>query len=241
MLVASVRSFLVIFLILAASAVCHAQDGDPRIADLLRSGKLRVGMFPPQFVKNASTGELSGWGIELTHALAARMRVQPVPIQYPGPDKLLEGLNTSAWDVGVLVNSPNWTQLVDFSNPFIQQDFTFLVPAGSAIHEAGDVDRPGVKIAVVRHHGSTLALNRILKQARAIEADTLEDAFSLLRNGKVDAYASTRPQLLEDSMRLPGSAVLEDRYGVNFSVFAVPKGSAPRLAYINEFIGEAKA
>ena len=54
-----------------------------------------------------------------------------------------------------------------------------------------------------------------------VSNDTLQGAFESLRDGQTNAFASTRPQLLEDSTRLPGSAVLEDRYGVVFSVMGV--------------------
>jgi polar amino acid transport system substrate-binding protein len=84
-------------------------------------------------------------------------------------------------------------------------------------------------------------LARILTRARMVTADTLQGAFELLRNGQTDAFASTRPQLLQDSIRLPGSAVLERRYGVVFSVMGIAKGRSARLAYINEFLRDAKA
>jgi hypothetical protein len=46
----------------------------------------------------------------------------------------------------------------DYSHPFLQQDFTFLLPAGSSIRSVAEIDRPEVRIAVVRHHASTLSL-----------------------------------------------------------------------------------
>jgi polar amino acid transport system substrate-binding protein len=56
-----------------------------------------------------------------------------------------------------------------------------------------------------------------------------------------DAMASPRRGLLEYSTRLPGSRVLEDDYGANLLAMAVPKHHAGRLAYISDFIEEAKA
>ena len=53
--------------------------------------------------------------------------------------------------------------------------------------------------------------------------------------------ASVRPVLLEYSTQLPGSRVLEDRYGANLVAMVVTKGQAGRLAYISEFIEETKA
>src|SRR5205085_11296616 len=114
---------------LTAAMVAQARpDADPRIADLVRAGAVRVAMFPPQYTKHASTGEIGGWAVELARALAARMGVAGKLVEYPGPDQLLEGLRAAAADAGFLVNSPNWAELVDFSSPFLQQDFTLPVP-----------------------------------------------------------------------------------------------------------------
>jgi hypothetical protein len=45
-------------------------------------------------------------------------------------------------------------------------EFTYLVP-NSSIHNIAEADRPGVRIAVVRNHVSTLAHTRLLKQSNA--------------------------------------------------------------------------
>jgi polar amino acid transport system substrate-binding protein len=47
--------------------------------------------------------------------------------------------------------------------------------------------------------------------------------------------------LLAYSSKLPGSRVLEDRYGANLVAMAVAKDQVGRLAYFSEFIEEAKA
>jgi hypothetical protein len=48
-------------------------------------------------------------------------------------------------------------------------------------------DQPGVRIAVVRNHASTLPLSRILKHAEPISAELQDAAFDLLRTGHADA------------------------------------------------------
>jgi polar amino acid transport system substrate-binding protein len=53
--------------------------------------------------------------------------------------------------------------------------------------------------------------------------------------------ASARSTLLEYSAQLPGSRVLEDHYGANINRVVIPKGHVGRLAYVNEFVEEAKA
>ena len=46
---------------------------------------------------------------------------------------------------------------------------------------------------------------------------------------------------LTEADRLPGSRVLEDGYLTIFQAALVPKGHPGRLAYVSEFIEEAKA
>jgi polar amino acid transport system substrate-binding protein len=130
---------------------------------------------------------------------------------------------------------------VDFSPPILQIDYTFLVPEGSSIHRIADADRPGVRIAVVRDHASTLTLRRIFKHAELTYAATPDPTFELLRTGHADAFASVRPVLLAYSSKLPGSRVLEDHYGANLVGMVVPKGQTERLTYISEFIEQARA
>jgi polar amino acid transport system substrate-binding protein len=119
--------------------------------------------------------------------------------------------------------------------------FTYLVPAGSSIRSVVDADKPGVRIAVVRNHASTLALERILKHAEMIGVDIPETAFELVRNGKADAYASPRPPILEYAAQLPGARVLDDRYGANLQGIAVARDRTTRLGYVSAFVEEVKA
>ena len=50
-----------------------------------------------------------------------------------------------------------------------------------------------------------------------------------------------RPVLLDYSTQLPDSRVLQEHYGAYLLAMALPKGKAGRLAYVTEFIEEAKA
>jgi polar amino acid transport system substrate-binding protein len=93
----------------------------------------------------------------------------------------------------------------------------------------------------VRNHASTFTLSRIVKHGELVAADMPDAAFDLLRAGDVHAFAAPREALLDYSVKLPGSRVLTDAYGVNVVGLAVRKGQGGRLAYVSEFIEEAKA
>lgn len=215
---------------------------DPRIADLVGVGKIRVGLFPPQYARDPATGELGGVLVEIVRALGARLGVEVVLVEQPTPRQVVDCLNGGVCDIASLGFDPSRVaQVGGFSPPFVQVDYTYLVPAGSPICSVVDVDRPGVRIALVRDHASTLALRRILRQAGQVDVETVDAAFDLLRAGNVDAWASVRPALLDYSSRLPGSRVLADSYGANHPALVIATGQTARLAYLSEFIEEAKA
>jgi polar amino acid transport system substrate-binding protein len=243
----SFHVLLMMAALLAAVATADAQQTtDPRVADLVRAGKVRVALHLPQFTKDPETGELRGQGsgaviVQIARALAARLGVEVQLAGYASPPMVVECLKASACDVGFLGITPARAAEVAFAPPHMLVPFTYLVPAGSLIQSIADADKPGIRIAVVRNHASTLALSGMLKHAEQVGVEIPDAAFDLLRTGRTDAWASARLPLLEYSAQLPGSRVLDDRYGANLQAMAVPQGQVGRLAYISEFIEQAKS
>ena len=228
---------------MGAAETAHAQQ-DLRVADLVQTGKLRVGLglgTPMIAMKNTATGELRGPAIDLGRALAARIGVDFVAVEYPRPGAVLEGLQTKAWDVTFLVVDPERAKQGDFAPPHMQSDFSYLVLAASPINKVADADRPGVRIAVPRGDASDLTLTRLLKSAQLVRTDTLPAGVELLRTGGADARAAPRPVLLAEAAQVPGSRVLADGFAVISFAALVPKGQPGRLAYVSEFVEEAKA
>jgi polar amino acid transport system substrate-binding protein len=236
---------LTVTLIAMLASLAEAQQTpDRRVADLVQAGKIRVGVHSVMYTKDAQSGELKAASVgiillDIARALGARIGAEVVPVGHPTIPEMLTCLTTGACDTGFMGPDPSRTG-VDFSPPILQLDYTFLVPAASSIRRIADVDRPGIRIAAVSDHASTLTLGRILKHAQLVYAATPDPTFELLRTGQADAFASVRGVLLEYSAKLPGSRVLDEHYGANLIGMVVSKGQAARLAYISEFIEQAK-
>ena len=232
-------------LVASARTVEAPRVADPRVADVVLAGRLRAALFPPTYRDDPATGELQGTGpgvvfVDLARALAARIGVELALIGYRTPSEVLGCLRARACDVAFM-GIERRARGIGYTCPVVQLDYTCLVPAGSPIHDFADADRPGVRIAVVRDHLSTRALRGRLRRAVQVATEVPDAAFELLRAGHVDAFAQLRSALLDYSARLPGSRVLEHRYGANLVGMAVAKGQAGQLAYVSEFIKETKA
>jgi polar amino acid transport system substrate-binding protein len=225
---------------LAAATAEPQQAADRRVADLARAGKVRVGLFLPQYIKDPATGQLRSVWVETARAFAGHLGVQLVVVEHATPPEAIACLKAGACDVMFLPLDARAAAVGDFSNPIFQFDYTLLVPAGSSIAGIADADRPGIRIAAVRNHASTIELSSQLKQAELVYAETPDSTFDLVRTGQAHVMASTRLALLDFSDRLPGSRVLEQRYGANINRMVVPKGKADWLAYVGEFVENAK-
>lgn len=216
---------------------------DPRVADLAQSGALRVGVGLGSLttaMRDQATGELKGPALELGRALAARIGIQFVAVEFPRPGAVIDGLRDNAWDVSVLIIDPVRAQQVDYSNPFLQSDLTYLMAAGSTLQSVADVDQSGICIGAARNDTSDLQLTRTLKRAELVRTDSIAAATELLRAGGVDAIALNRPSLIAISATVPGSRVLGDGFANFYSGMVMPKGHNGWLAYINEFVEDAK-
>src|ERR1044071_8376213 len=147
------KLLLIVSLILASANCADAQQPhDARVADLVQAGKIRVGIHS-FYTKDSRTGELKAVSsgiifLDVARMLGARIGIELVPVWHPGVPEMLACVTAGECDVGVMGPDPSRTG-ADFSPPFLQVDYTLLVPAGSSIQRIADADKPGVRIAAV--------------------------------------------------------------------------------------------
>ena len=231
--------------LLACLAVAFANPdraaADPRMTDIVQAGKLRIGVFPSFQSSRDAAGKPRGLAPDIATALSKRLGIaEVVVVEHPTPPQVIACVKAAGCDIAFMLIDPARAAEVNFTPAFVRSDFTYLVPADSALGSAADVDRPGIRVAAVRGHASTIALIRLLKQAQPVYADTYDPTFELLRSGNADAFASIREMLIQYSAQLPGSRVLDDSYQTNLAGVAVAKEKAERLGYVSEFLEELK-
>jgi polar amino acid transport system substrate-binding protein len=212
--------------------------------ELAPTGALRLAVFtgnPLIGSRNDATGEITGTTVSLGRALAERAGVPLQLIEYNSIAKLVEAAGANAWDATVIGVDLARRNAIDYAPPHLAVDITYLVAPGSHLQSVAEADRPGVRIAAARASVPAIVLLRSLQKATFVQTETEESAFELLKTGKVQAVAQNRALLLVQAQRLPGSRVLDDRLLSAELAFALPKGRAAALAYVSEFVEEAKA
>jgi ABC-type amino acid transport substrate-binding protein len=90
MFMSSNRKFLLLAILLTGMGTAAAAQlgSDARVADLVRDGKVRIGLFSSQFSKDTATGELRGVRPDMARALAARIGVKVILLEHGGPPQV---------------------------------------------------------------------------------------------------------------------------------------------------------
>jgi polar amino acid transport system substrate-binding protein len=226
-------------------AVPHSSAADIK-ETLAPSGILSVtflGGNPVQGRVDASTGAVSGPVADLTKELARRLGV-PFRIA-PSADVrgVMEAVKMHAADLGFLAFDTTRAMEVDFSQPYALAYNSYIVPAGSAIKSAADIDHAGVRIAVPKGDSGDLYLGRTLQHAelKSIQGLDPEAAQKMLGAGEIDAYATNRQRLSEMAARFPGLRLLPDNFFAVEQSIVVAKGNAAAVSFLDEFINDARA
>ena len=212
--------------------------------DLAPTGTLRVGINygnPVLATKDPNSGQLSGVAVDLARELGRRTDLPVELVGFESAGKLVEGVQAAAWDVAFLAVDPGREQEISFTAPYIEIEGTYLVPPGSTLGAIADVDRDDVRVGVSNKSAYDLFLSRNLKHAQLVRASSPEEAFELIVAGKVDVLGGVRQHLVANTVKVPGSRVLEGRFMAIQQALGIPKAREAGLNYLREFIEDVKA
>jgi polar amino acid transport system substrate-binding protein len=213
-------------------------------ADLAPTGKLRAAINYGNFIlatKDKASGESRGVAIDLAREVGQRLGVPLEIVPYELVAVMVDAAPTNAWDIAFLGSDPAREHLIGFTAAYLEIEATYLVPHGSRLRTAADVDREDVRVAAPARANYELFLQRNLRRAQLVSTQGAEAAFELLASGKVDALAGLTQALIGLAEKLPGSRIVDGRFmGVQQSI-GVPKCRDAGLAYLREVVEDAKA
>jgi polar amino acid transport system substrate-binding protein len=210
---------------------------------LAPNGRLRVGAFPGSPVsmaRDGKTGEIHGLAIDLGKALASRLGVAFVQVDYQRIAEVLAGMKAGDVDFTISNSTSARAVDVDFSQTLISLELGYLVPAASPIATISDLDQFGLRAGVTQGSTTQGTLPNILPNAIVVPAPNAGHAIEMFGRRELDLFATNKPTLFEMSDRMPGSRVLDGRWGVEHIAIAIPKGRAAAMEYLRRFVAEVQ-
>ena len=225
----------------ASISGAFAQDAQ---AILAPKGKLRVGVYlgsPTSLVHDPKTGESHGLSFELGKELARRLHVPFEQVNYQRISDVIEGMKAGDVDFTISNSTPARAASVTFSQTLLTIELGYLVAAKSPIAAIADIQKAGLRIGVTQGSTSQGTIPKLLPNAVVVPAENYKRGIEMLGRGEIDTYATNKPTLFEMSDQMPGSRILEGRWGEEHLAVAIPKEHAAGLDYIKSFVEGVQA
>lgn len=205
---------------------------------LAPTGALRVGVYPgspTSWVKDPKTGESVGIALDLGKALAKRLNVPVQVVEFDRVAQVLDALKDGKVDLTFTNATAVRAKDMDFTPPMVRLELGYLVVGSSPLMSVTEVDQAGIRVGVSQGSSSQGVLTQTFKQAKVVPADSLAKAQAMLNAKQIDAFATNKGILFEMSDTLPGSRVMEGRWGLENLAIAVPKGRDAGGAFVQSF------
>ena len=222
-----------------------AQADAAVLKQLAPTGRLRVAVAispsPSAQFAIRDGDAIKGVAVTLGRALANKLGVEAEIIPHNASGEIQNSSADNKWDVAFLPVDAERKKFVDFGNAYHLLQSTILVKPGSAIQSVQDADAKGVGIGGVANTATFRAAKAATPNATHIEFAKVDLAVEAMNKGRIEAIALSRESLGGLVGKIAGSRILEDAFLNSSTSVCVPKGKPAALAYVTEFIEEAKA
>jgi polar amino acid transport system substrate-binding protein len=215
--------------------------------ELVPTGKLRVAIAvapaPSALyaVKDATSGKIRGVTVDLGTALAKKLAVPIEFLPHLASGEIQNSAASGKWDVTFMPVDEERKKFVDFGNPYHLLQSTYLVAPGSKLMMFEDANAPDVRIGGVADTATFRAAQRTAPKARFVTVPGVDAAIAGMNAGEIDAIALSRESLSGLALKISGARILDGGFLNSSTAVAVPKGKPDALAYVSQFIEEAKA
>jgi polar amino acid transport system substrate-binding protein len=129
---------------------------------------------------------------------------------------------------------------IAYSPVYLTVDATYLVPPGSPLRTAEEVDRPGARIAIAAKGVYEYYLKNHLKHATLVSAASTHAAFEMFAAEGLDALVGLRPRLAEDLPRMPGARIVDGRFMLVEQALATRAGRPAGADFVRDFVHDVR-
>ncbi|HEY2706837.1 MAG TPA: transporter substrate-binding domain-containing protein [Caulobacteraceae bacterium] len=213
-------------------------------AQLAPTGVLRSAINLGNFLLvtgRGPAGEPQGVAPDMAAEVARQLGVAIQYVPFTRPNALADAADGSVWDIGLIGAEPARAARIVFTDAYAEIEATYLAPPGSKLAAIADVDRPGVRVAVLGGAAYDLWLERNLQHATLVRATSADDAARLVDDGAADVLAGLRSGLVADADRRPGARILDGHFTTVQQAIGTRRKNADAARFLQAFVDEAKA
>lgn len=217
---------------------------------LAPSGTLRAAINlgnPVLAQRDATAGDLRGVSVDLAREFARRLNVPVQFVPYDAAGKVVEALQSKAWDMAFLAIDPKRATEIAFTAPYVIIEGSYMVPKSSPLQAIADVDRAGRRVAVGNGSAYELYLSRTLQHAQLVRFATGSEAIAAFLRDGLDAVAGVKSPLQKFAKDRVDLRVMDGRFMAIEQAVGMPKGrgnpeAAERaLEFLRAFVEDAKS
>jgi polar amino acid transport system substrate-binding protein len=206
-------------------------------SEIAPTGKLRVAALGVRVLSDVAQ--------PVGKFIAERLGVSYEAVVYTNLEAYAQSFGKREWDITIGPRVLAEAQNADVSPDLWLIPLLYVAAPGREFADAGQVDRPGVKVGAPQDAPSERYLSRTLKSAELVRlpfsAKIVIDAIEMLRSGKADVFGADVGVVHSVADGLPGAKIIPGAFNTVRVVVAVPKGRSPAAqAKLAEIVNEAK-
>jgi polar amino acid transport system substrate-binding protein len=210
------------------------------VADLVPEGVLRaaVNLGNPVLAQGTPTAP-AGITVDIGREIAARLGVQAEFRCFGAARESFQAAVSGQADICFLAIEPARAAEIAFTAPYVLIEGVYVVPAGSPLTTAAEVDRPGVRIGVKQGSAYDLFLTRSLRHATVVRGAEGTEVF--VTEG-LEAGAGVREPVTGFVAAHPGCRLIEERFMEIPQAVGTAKTKRPEtVRFLHDVVEELKA
>lgn len=232
---------------LALAVLSLAAGAGPVLERVESSGQLRVCIWPDYYgvsFRNPRSQQLEGIDIELSQELARDLKLTLSHVNSSFAtlvsDLAADRCDVAMFSVGV---TPERQKVLAFTQPYLQSDIYAVTTRGNASIQAwGDIDQPGVRVAVQAGTFMEPVMAAALKRASLVVIRPPMTREQELTSGRVDVFMTDYPysRRLMDSVDWVRLLAPPRPFHLTSYAYAVKPGDPQWLAQLDAFVMRIK-
>ena len=183
-------------------------------------------------------GEPTGIAPDICRAIAERLGVELNLQGFETQDEVVNSAADGKCGIVLVGSDPERAKRVTFTPAYVELEASYLVPANSSIVNVSQVDQPGIRIASFFKSAYDLWLQRNLKHATLVHADSVQASNELFVSENLDALAGLKTGLVSAAQKIPGTRILDGQFTGIQQAIATQKSHLEAIEFLSTCVEE---